>query len=282
MKLIIKDVNKKEKSFYCYINGKKVGFYLTNRLAKIFLDSLEVGVLVDFEVQDHLKSINKQKHHQVLHFNQIKKLNLSRSIYNHQKLKKQMIEFLKENKNYLFLDLEMTIPFPGQKRFIPEIVQYGLYLTDLEGNVILEDGNYLQTIRQTPVSRRTFKFLSLKEEVYNENVKSYYIFYNLLKEILLKYNPKIIVWGKNDIITMNHSYNLHKVLPLTTRNDFVDLLKLHKDYFNLKNDLGLFKAYEVYYEKSFPQTHDAKDDAKVTKQVFDAFLEYSTNELKNS
>ncbi|HHW80058.1 MAG TPA: hypothetical protein GX742_04540, partial [Acholeplasmataceae bacterium] len=62
---------------------------------------------------------------------------------------------------------------------------------------------------------------------------------------------------------------------------FVDLLKLHKDYFNLRNDVGLFKAYETYYEKNAEQVHDAKADAKITKKVFDAFLQYSIKELND-
>ena len=61
---------------------------------------------------------------------------------------------------------------------------------------------------------------------------------------------------------------------MTDANDFIDLLKLHKDYFNLKDDLGLFKAYQVYYKIDETQAHDAHDDALITKQVFDAFIDY--------
>lgn len=282
MKLIIKDINKNKKTFYCYIGNRKIGFYLTNRLAKIFFDLLEEGVLVDFEISSNEKRIGKRLYHQVMHFNEIKKLTNSRALYNHKKLKKDMVTFLEEKDYFLFLDLEMTIPYPRQRNFIPEIVQYGLYLTNKEGNSIFEDGSYVKTELQNPVSRRTFRFLNIGEDIYHSQAKHFDHFYQILKAILDKYNPKIVVWGKNDIIAIEHSYNIHKVEELTTRNNFIDLLKLHKDYFNLKNDLGLFKAYETYYEKSFAQVHDAKADAKVTKKVFDAFLEYSSLETKNS
>ena len=66
------------------------------------------------------------------------------------------------------------------------------------------------------------------------------------KNILDTYRPKMVVWGKNDIVALNESYKLHDLLPLTNEYDF-DLLTLHKDYFNLNQDIGLFKAYETYF-----------------------------------
>ena len=98
--------------------------------------------------------------------------------------------------------------------------------------------------------------------------------HNFVPLTLKKYNPKLVVWGKNDLSALNDSYVLHDKDKLTSDENFIDLLKLHKDYFNLKDDLGLFKAYKTYYDVAFSQAHDAKDDALVTKYVFDAFLEY--------
>ena len=79
---------------------------------------------------------------------------------------------------------------------------------------------------------------------------------------------------KNDLTALNDSFILNNKPKITEDHDFIDLLKLHKDYFNLKDDLGLFKAYQTYYGITFDQAHDAKDDAFVTKLVFDAFLSY--------
>lgn len=282
MKLIIKDIDYKNKTFYCYVGGKKTGFYLTNRLSKIFFESLSVGFLVDFEITERQKRVNNRLYHQVLHFNEIRNLRNKHSYYNHKKLKEDMVKFLSQRKYVLFLDLEMTIPYMRQRNFKPEIVQYGLYLVDSTGKSIFEDSSYILPKLQNPVSRRTFKFLNINEDLFYSESKDYSKFYNTMKELIDKYDPKIVVWGKNDIIAINHSYHIHNKESLTTKDDYIDLLKLHKDYFNLRNDLGLFKAYETYYEKSFVQVHDAKADAKITKKVYDAFLEYSINEIKNS
>lgn len=281
MKRVIKKVDRSNKVFYCYIGNRKVGFYLTNRLTKLFLNCLDKNVLVDFEVSEKKKTINNKVFHHVLYFNEIKDLKNNKTIYNHQELKKDMVLFLENKKHYLFLDLEMTIPIPYQKNFKPEIIQFGCVLMEKNGKVILEDGSYVLPVKQNPLSRRTIKFLSINEELFKKTAISYKEFYDKLKDIIDMYNPKIVVWGKNDYIALEHSYNIHAVKKITESSDFVDLLKLHKDYFNLNNDLGLFKAYQTYYDQKFLQIHDAKDDAKVTKEVFVAFLNYSINELKN-
>ena len=52
----------------------------------------------------------------------------------------------------------------------------------------------------------------------------------------------------------------------------MDLLKLHKDYYNLENDIGLFKAYKMYFNDDLDQAHNAYEDALITKHVFDGFL----------
>ena len=97
--------------------------------------------------------------------------------------------------------------------------------------------------------------------------------------IINKYHPKIVVWGKNDIQAIQASYKLHNKKALTKSTDFVDLSKLHKDYFNLRDDLGLFKAYETYYKKAKEQIHSAKEDAKITKNVFEAFITYINSDI---
>lgn len=280
MRLIIKNVDYRRKIFYCQIGNQKTGFYLTKRLSKIFIEQLKKNVLVDFEISDKTKAIGQKKVYQVMHFNEIIDLKHKRVLYNHLSLKKDMISFLENKKYFLFLDLEMTIPSYKEKNFIPEIIQYGYLLMENNGKIVLEDTAYINTVKQAPISKRTLKFLSIDFDKYDKLAEPYDIFYKKMRDIKNKYQPKIVVWGKNDIIALNHSYNLYKVKAVTNRTDFIDLLKLHKDYFNLKDDLGLFKAYETYYKKEFEQVHDAKDDAVVTKEVFKAFIEYSINELK--
>lgn len=277
MKAIIKNVDYKNKSFSIVLNNKIINYYLTKRLSKLFLLSLKEGYLIDFEYTSKVRKYNNKKYYQVLNISLIKNLNMNYDIYNHNALKQDMVNFLISNEYYLFLDLEMTFPFMRQKNFKHEIVQYGYFLVDKNSNTLLSNGNYVETKLQNPVSKRTFNFLSIKKEEYELNKISYERFYLELKNIIKKYNPKIVIWGKNDILALDLSYQINNFNPITTSNDFVDLLKLHKDYFNLINDVGLFKAYESYYDKEIVQLHDAKDDAKVTKEVFLAFLDHIRN-----
>ncbi|MBU1141054.1 MAG: hypothetical protein KKG64_00875, partial [Firmicutes bacterium] len=211
---------------------------------------------------------------QVSHFNQIISLNPFIVHYDLTKLRREMKEVLASNKYYLFIDFEMTMPGYHDHHFYPEIIQVGYVLAQAQGSIIHQDGYYILPKEKLNLSKRTKKFLNLDEEKFFQEALPFDHFYGKLEKIIKKYKPKFVVWGKNDLTAMNDSYALHDKKKLTLDMNFIDLLKLHKDYYNLKDDLGLFKAYKTYYNLEFTQAHDAKDDALVTKYVFDAFLEY--------
>jgi sporulation inhibitor KapD len=274
MKKIIYDINFKDKIFYLIYQGKKTGFYLTNKLSKTFFQYLRKGVLVDFEITPKTKKIGNVKYYQVAFFNQIVSLNPYYVHYDLEKLRKEMKEILLLDRYYLFIDFEMTMPGYIPKDFKPEIIQVGYTLSKPKEDIIRSDGYYILPKESRSLSRRTRKFLKLDEETFFNIARPYEDFYNELKEIIKKYKPKLVVWGKNDLSALNDSYLINEKPKLIEDYDFIDLLKLHKDYYNLKDDLGLFKAYKTYYEVDFDQLHDAKDDALITKYVFDAFLDY--------
>lgn len=279
MRKIINSVDAKKSVFHCIVNGRKVAFYLTNRLSKIFMDYLNKGVLVDFEISNTRRKIDNYRAYQVAYFNEIKIIKTGRTIYNHIKLKGDMLDFLEERYYYLIVDLEMTMPRYREKRFVPEIIQYGFVLVEYRGKTILEDHSYIFPVKQIPLSKRTINFLNLDLEMFNTKAQPYHYFYNNLLDIIKKYQPKIVVWGKNDIAAIQSSYKIHNKKVITEPTDFVDLSKLHKDYFNLKDDLGLFKAYETYYDQKHKQVHSAKEDAVITKSVFEAFINYINTDL---
>jgi len=274
MTKIIWSIDIQKKVFYLIINGRKVGFYLSNRLAKTFFMYLRKGVLVDFEVSTRKKRIGVFTYYQVSHFNQIVSLNPSYVHYDLNKMREEMKEVLASYQYYLFIDFEMTMPGYHDHQFFPEIIQAGYVLSKAQGKIMHQDGYYILPKEKSTLSKRTKRFLNLNEEKFFKEAKKYDHFYKKLSKIIKKYNPKLVVWGKNDLSALNDSYVLHDKEKLTSDTNFIDLLKLHKDYFNLKDDLGLFKAYKTYYNVAFTQAHDAKDDALVTKYVFDAFLEY--------
>ncbi|MBN3490701.1 hypothetical protein JV173_04140 [Acholeplasma equirhinis] len=276
MKTFIHDIDEKKKLFYCIINRKKEAFYLSNRLAKTFFPILKVNQLVDFEVKDlQVRKFegHPMKVYPVSYFKEIINLKPKRVLYDLEQLRKDMKKVLKKYKYFLFLDLEMSMPGYGPEKFIPEIIQAGYVLSNKAGDVLVDEGYYIRPKHDSAINKRTIKFLKLDEEHFFNTAKTYKYFYEGLKEIVSKFKPQIVVWGKNDIQALNFSYEINHMQPLTKENMFIDLLKLHKDYFNLQNDLGLFDAYKQYYLTDLEdQSHDARTDAIITKDVFDAFI----------
>ena len=188
-----------------------------------------------------------------------------------------MSDTLHNNKYFIFLDFEMTMPGYNNIGFVAEIIQVGYVISKANNEIVHQDGYYVRPHKDKKLSNRTIRFLNLDLDEFFNNAISYSEFYKKLKKVIARYNPKFVVWGKNDISALNDSYVINKKASLTKDKGFIDLLKLHKDYFNLANDVGLFKAYKEYYDVSFKQEHDAKDDAAITKYVFDAFLNYIDN-----
>lgn len=86
------------------------------------------------------------------------------------------------------------------------------------------------------------------------------------------YRPMVFVWGKNDELELAKMNRLYELDDFTRKMQFIDLLRLHKTYFGLKNDLGLFNAYKAYKGVDLTkQKHDAFQDASVTLAVFSCF-----------
>lgn len=274
MRKIIYKIDLDLKVFYVIHEGQRLGFYLSNKLYKTFFDYLKPGVLVDFEITDKQKKMGHLHFYQIAFFNQIISLNPHQVHYDLFLLRDEMKRVLKGHKYFLFVDFEMTMPGYSPVNFRPEIIQVGYVLAKAKQDIIKKNGYYVLPEEMKVLSKRTKKFLNLDEEVFMKEAKPFMTFYDELKDIMKTYKPMLVVWGKNDRSALNDAYQIHHVKPLTKDDHFIDLLKLHKDYYNLKDDLGLFKAYKTYYEVPLDQAHDAMDDALITKYVFDAFLDY--------
>ena len=89
--------------------------------------------------------------------------------------------------------------------------------------------------------------------------------------MITKYNPAIIVYGKNDSIVLNDSYDINSMPSLKNKTRFINILQLIKNFYELRNDPGLFKLYGIYYGIENSQVHDAFDDCVTTYKVFEAF-----------
>lgn len=192
--------------------------------------------------------------------------------YDKKEVDKATLRFLDKINYTMFLDLEMTMPsysFSG-KEFESEIIQVGYELYYKDNKLINTYENYVKPTLEKFVSSRTLKFLNLTPEVLASSV-AYKEFYKPFAKLVKKYHPAIIIYGKNDKLVLDRSFEINKVEYLRIR--YVNLLNLIKAFYNLKNDPGLFKLYDVYYKNHEIQLHDALDDSHVTKLVYDAFKE---------
>jgi sporulation inhibitor KapD len=273
MKRVIRQIDEENKIFGCLISGNMTYFYLTKSQAKKYFDYLDIGVFVDFKVFDQIKVIDKKKCYKVSHFNLIerKTSRTTLSLFDLNKLRSNMKLVLEGFDYYLFLDLEMTMPPYSKDEFEAEIIQIGYILTNDKGETIRQNEYYISPTKYQTISKRTLKFLQVERTQFDD-VPSYDYFYKDFKDMIDTYHPKIVVWGKNDQLALDVSYQINKVEPLTNSSSFINLLQVHKNYYNLSDDVGLFKSYQFYYGGSYDQAHNAYTDALVTMHVFKGLI----------
>lgn len=204
--------------------------------------------------------------------------------YDKQQLNKSLLSFLNnvEKEAMMFLDLEMTMPsysYKG-KGFITEVIQAGLEIIK-DKQVVYKYSEYIKPIKST-ITKRAEDFLNISQEDFYQKAIKYETFYNDFNQMLYHYNPFIIIYGKNDQLVLNNSYRIHSVKSLEDRTRYINLCQLIKNFYELRNDPGLFKIYQIYYHIDENQIHDALDDATVTYEVFKAFKEdVKTSKYKN-
>jgi len=183
-----------------------------------------------------------------------------------------------KNRNKLFIDFEMSMPpYTNYKNFQSEIIQVGYVLVDKLGNEIERYSSYIKPKLFPQISKRTVKFLHIEQCSVSGGI-DYLDFYYKFRKLNNEYSPMIFVWGKNDQLELNKMNKIHRVKKFNRNVQFVDLLNLHKIYYRLRNDIGLFNAYNLYSDKDLStQKHDALEDAAVTKEIFVNFKRVCNN-----
>ncbi len=173
------------------------------------------------------------------------------------------------NKPKLFVDFEMSMPpYRNYQNFVSEIIQVGMILTEASGIVLEEHSFFIKPTLFPQISDRTEKFLRISQDDIMGG-KDYSFFHDIFSRIQNTYRPMIFIWGKNDKLELKKMNNIYQFEEFTAKAQFIDLLQLHKIYFGLKNDLGLFSAHNMYAAIDLTnQLHDAFQDATVTKNVF--------------
>lgn len=199
--------------------------------------------------------------------------------YSKKHIDRGIVDLVNKNTARAFLDLEMLMhPFEKLDNFEQEIIQIGLVVENSEGEVIYSCDEYIKPTLRSRVTNRTVKFLKITQNDLDSGI-SFDTFYKKMKYVIDTYDPVFYVWGKNDIIALDKSYKINNLTKITKRHMFIDLLAIHKTYYSLKNDLGLFKAYEMYGHEFDNQSHNAYEDALVTRDVFHGFLKECSTKL---
>ncbi len=272
----IHTIDIKNKLVGILINKKIQFYYFQNSQMNLFKRYLYVGNWVEIEYDENHKIIKGKKEAFVVSFvykiSSIDKYN--KIIYYDKKmLNTSLSNFLKSLGNIMVLDLEMTMPsynFKG-KGFKAEIIQAGYMIINGEGEEITRYSKYIKPKLQPKLSKRAEDFLKLDSFEFEANAISYDEFYEEFSEALDIYKPVILVYGKNDIIVLNDSYTINDKPSLSYKTRFINLCQLIKNYYDLRNDPGLFKLYKIYYDNQDIQIHDAFNDSEVTALVFKAF-----------
>lgn len=284
VKGIIHSVNLKSKTFSIKVNNKLKYFYFQSNLLKRFRKYLYTGNVICFVCEDSEELHSIYLSNQVIYVIEVfvPTMNGKRVLYNKALLNEELVHFFDSLNNLMFLDLEMTMPsYAKTNDFVPEIIQAGIYIIDKNGKVLEKDNYYVRPTKVYHINKRTSKFLHLDNKTMDKEAISYYKFYNRFKSLLKKYHPAIMTFGKNDKLVIEKSYTINKLPSLSYMSRFVNLSQLIKNYYELKNDPGLFHLYQTYSGIDNIQTHDALEDALVTYEVYKYFVkEIKKNDQK--
>lgn len=268
--------------FDMIVKNKIMYFYLAHSMAKKFEVYLSDGAFATFCTSDRPTLIGNVYAYPVISFERIFHMIGTKEVnyYDINQNKENVKKVLNKDAYRLFIDLEFTMPpydyhhTTTSNKFKAEIIQYGMCLEDADGNLIDSSSGVIKPLDERGINERTLEFVHLS---YNDvaNGEYYSKFYNTLKDYMTLYQPIIYVWGRNDYLMIKESYTVHKVEPLTERKHYVNLMQLIKTYYNIKNDIGLYNAFELF-NKETPldkQDHNALHDASATMLLYHLFEE---------
>ena len=266
-------INDEQRTFTVFTKTQKRIFYMQrsmfNKLGKYLQPGHKIVVMAE-----GFKKTRDEKQVMIKHVLKIinPRRRKNKILYSQQIIENETKTFINDLKTKMFLDLEMSMhPYRIDKNFVQEIIQVGYIIVDERDQVIERYQTYIKPTKHKTLTKRTLKFLDLTQDHVNNGI-AFKQFYEHFKDVIKRYNPAIIVWGKNDHLALRDAYKVNKLKTLARRTRFVNLLQLHKNVFMFKNDLGLLNAYKMYgYEALKDQRHDAYEDALMTRRVFNGF-----------
>lgn len=254
--------------------------YMTRKTFKDFGPYFYKEPYIFVEISNEAKMYGKYYGYEIISFVKIVETGLRERIiyYDIETIRGGVKNLINKTKNKMFLDLEFTLPsFYQTIPHVAEIVQYGIVVEDENGNIVFKESNLVKPNRKFGINQRTLNFISRKREEFDDAL-TYQEFYEKINDCLSKYNAKIIAWGKSDILMLEQSFALNKVKPLNVRKRYINLMQVIKNYYNIKEDMGLFNTYQEYASSDAEnQIHDALEDAMVTREIFRMFKERLNN-----
>lgn len=273
----IRKIDLKERIFEMKIKNRIEFFYFSRSQYKKFRPYLHEGLCVYFLCDEERVKRNHRVTREVVSFTKMMRHTFRRFIvyFDLDAIKKGVNKLLSKDAYRMFVDFEFTMPsysYTHGSGFKPEIIQYGIYLEDPEGNVVLTEHENVLPFHMKDITDRTYDFLNLTENDF-KNAQTYNQFYRTFKDILSFYQPIVYVWGKNDIYVLDLSCEMHHKPKLLERKQIVNLMQVIKNYYSIKADIGLFNAYGLF-GKTAPiiQDHDSLNDAVTTSEIFHLFL----------
>ncbi|MGL4374691.1 MAG: exonuclease domain-containing protein, partial [Turicibacter sp.] len=185
---------------------------------------------------------------------------------------KYYLEFLSQSKYYAFIDLEFSMSGPEFRgmKFCPEIIQFGIIIADSTGKMVEKFSAYVKPTKFTQLSGLTKDFLKITDSTLSYGI-NYKDFYDYIKEVIARYQPVFLVWGVSDGYILENSYLLNKVPPLFEATQLIDLQRIHRQYYKIPQDIGLYNAIRSYGLDEGTQIHDAIVDALVLRNIFFSF-----------
>jgi len=259
-----------------HTNGRLVHFFIPENQFYLMEKYLKPGVYLQFCYHEDEVQIDNTSYYVIAYFKEKKPDDiLPKSIKGDLR---KALESLLNTKYYVFLDLEFSMSGPEYrgKNFSAEIIQVGLIIVDVEGQIIEKFSAYIKPTAFPNITDKTQEFLKINKIVV-ENGITYLQFYNYIKEIRARYNPLFIVWGVSDGFVLNSSCALNNVEPLFKENQLIDLQRIHRQFYQIGQDIGLYNAMKSYGYYAGVQIHDALVDAIILHQIFFKFKEIITD-----
>ncbi len=257
-------------------------YYMSKGMFKNFMMYLTDGIYVFLTVQSKARLYKGYRVQNIINIDKVLSPNKNNPViyYDISIIKSGVRSIVNQPRYKLFIDFEMTMPpYTNYQNFVSEIIQFGYILVDPYDIEVERKQAFIKPVLFPELSKRTIKFLQIEQAQVDQGIR-YIDFYRIFRRIVQKYQPMIFVWGKNDQLELNKMNSRYHLKRLGRQVQFIDLLNLHKIFFRLKNDLGLFNAYNLYADVDLSnQQHDAMEDALVTREIFTNFRKVCNGQM---